>query len=52
MSEILRLRDHSQPCEHDNNWYWMGTREAKVYMCSLEECPGGAAIIAEKDEHE
>ena len=38
------LRDHSQPCQHDTDWYWEGQQDAKSYRCARPDCPGGQVV--------
>ncbi len=38
------LRDHSEKCDHDADWYWEGTPERRVYLCNVAECPGGREV--------
>ncbi len=41
---MIELRDHSQPCEHDESWYWEGTQAHKIYQCNQAACPGGREV--------
>ena len=38
------LRDHSEPCDHDADWYWEGTTERRIYLCNVSVCPGGREV--------
>ena len=40
------LRDHTEPCEDDADWYWEGTPERRIYLCNVSECPGGREVTA------
>ena len=51
MSDILTVRDHSQPCPHA--WHvWTeagpGPDRSIVWKCRLEGCPGGREITLRK----
>ena len=42
--QMNELRDHSQPCDHDVDWYWNGTPEQRIYLCNVPTCPGGQEV--------
>jgi hypothetical protein len=47
MDDIASLRDHSQPCEHDNQRKFRSTVN-DLWMCSEPGCPGGREVVAER----
>ena len=55
MTDILKVRDHSQPCEHDAE-YERGERypnvayqDGELWLCDFEGCPGGKKIVLRKE---
>ena len=43
------LRDHSEKCDHDTDWYWEGTPERRIYLCNVSECPGGREVTIDDE---
>ena len=44
MSETIRVRDHSRPCQHGLLWpHWERVSEAKWWQ--EPECPGGKEML-------
>jgi len=44
------LRDHSEKCDHDADWYWeiSGTQRQRVYQCNRAACPGGREVTIDR----
>jgi hypothetical protein len=44
MSDIIRVRDHSRPCEHGSLWpHWAEVRKAKWWQ--EPDCLGGREMV-------
>jgi hypothetical protein len=44
MSDIIRVRDHSRPCEHGSLWpHWAEVRTAKWWQ--EPDCLGGREMV-------
>ena len=49
MSDEVQLRDHSQPCEHDQDaFFWRDTGVPFIahWCCFDADCPGGRELTA------
>ena len=53
MSDLLRLRDHSQPCPHKTNTrigVYGAFRDEDLWYCWQGDCPGGREVVLRKRE--
>jgi len=53
MNDTITLRDHSKPCEHEDNRFGDGAEllfDIDEYVCKRSDCPGGKEIILRLEE--